>query len=107
MTTPIFAEEAVIGGLLHDNMRFHDVATLLSIDHFTSPQRARVYGAMTYPYEGVSAPPAVCTLTGAMGELTGVVRLSPGAFEDPTLAHGTIEADGTTDEGPVHLSMAF
>lgn len=46
MTTPIFAEEAVIGGLLNDNMRFHDVAPLLSIDHFTSPQRARVYGAI-------------------------------------------------------------
>lgn len=39
-----FAEEAVIGGLLLDNMRFHDVAPLVSVDHFTSPQRARVFG---------------------------------------------------------------
>lgn len=46
MTTPIFAEEAVIGSLLNDNMRFHDVAALLSVDHFTSPQRSRVYGAI-------------------------------------------------------------
>ncbi|WP_313160544.1 DnaB-like helicase C-terminal domain-containing protein [Stenotrophomonas sp.] len=42
--TPAFAEEAVIGGLLLDNMRFHDVAPLVSADHFTSPQRARVFG---------------------------------------------------------------
>jgi len=42
--TPAFAEEAVIGGLLLDNMRFHDVAPLITSDHFTSPQRARVFG---------------------------------------------------------------
>lgn len=42
--TQAFAEEAVIGGLLLDNMRFHDVAPLVSVDHFTSPQRARVFG---------------------------------------------------------------
>ncbi|MGY5921366.1 replicative DNA helicase [Stenotrophomonas africana] len=42
--TPSFAEEAVIGGLLQDNQRFHDVAPLIGADHFTSPQRARVFG---------------------------------------------------------------
>lgn len=42
--TPAFAEEAVIGGLLLDNMRFHDVAPLISVDHFTTPQRSRVFG---------------------------------------------------------------
>ncbi len=42
--TQAFAEEAVIGGLLLDNMRFHDVAPLISADHFTSPQRARMFG---------------------------------------------------------------
>lgn len=41
---PAFAEEAVIGGLLLQNLRFHDVAPLISADHFTSPQRARVFG---------------------------------------------------------------
>lgn len=44
--TPAFAEEGVIGGLLHDNARFHDIATLVSADHFTSPQRARLFGAI-------------------------------------------------------------
>lgn len=42
--TPAFAEEAVIGGLLLQNERFHDVAPIISADHFTSPQRARVFG---------------------------------------------------------------
>lgn len=42
--TPSFAEEAVIGGLLQDNQRFHDVAPLIGSDHFTSPQRSRVFG---------------------------------------------------------------
>lgn len=44
--SPAFAEEAVIGGLLLDNMRFHDVAPLISADHFTSAQRARVFGLL-------------------------------------------------------------
>ena len=42
--TPTFAEEAVIGGLLLQNERFHDVAPLIGAEHFTSPQRARVFG---------------------------------------------------------------
>lgn len=46
METPIYAEEAVLGGLLLDNMRFHDVAPLLSAEHFTSPQRSRVFAAI-------------------------------------------------------------
>lgn len=41
---PAFAEEAVIGGLLLQNLRFHDVAPLISADQFTSPQRSRVFG---------------------------------------------------------------
>lgn len=46
MITPIFAEEAVLGGLLHDNLRYHDVATLIAEGQFTSPQRARVFAAI-------------------------------------------------------------
>lgn len=41
--TPAFAEEAVLGGLLLDNSRLHDVASLLSSSHFTSQARARLY----------------------------------------------------------------
>lgn len=44
--TPTFAEEAVLGGLLLENDRLHDVATLLSADHFTSAPRARLYAAI-------------------------------------------------------------
>ena len=39
-----FAEDAVLGGLLLDNLRFHDVSPIIGADHFTSPQRARIYG---------------------------------------------------------------
>ena len=46
MQTPSFAEEAVLGGLLHDNQRYHDVATMISASQFTSPQRARVFAAI-------------------------------------------------------------
>ncbi|HZF98276.1 MAG TPA: DnaB-like helicase C-terminal domain-containing protein [Pseudoxanthomonas sp.] len=46
MITPSYAEEAVLGGLLLDNMRFHDVAPLLFADTFTSPQRSRVFAAI-------------------------------------------------------------
>lgn len=41
--TPAFAEDAVLGGLLLANDRLHDVAPLLSAEHFTSPKRARLY----------------------------------------------------------------
>lgn len=46
MITPTYAEEAVIGSLLHDNLRFHDVAGMISAAQFTNPQRARVFGAI-------------------------------------------------------------
>lgn len=44
--TPAFAEDAVIGGLLLDNARLHDVAPLLSVDHFTDAGRRAMYAAI-------------------------------------------------------------
>lgn len=44
--TPTFAEEAVLGGLLLDNLRFHDIATLVSADQFTSPTRREMFSAI-------------------------------------------------------------
>ncbi|MGN6223682.1 replicative DNA helicase [Pseudoxanthomonas sp.] len=44
--TPTFAEEALLGGLLLENDRLHDVATLLSADHFTSAPRSRLFSAI-------------------------------------------------------------
>jgi replicative DNA helicase len=44
--TPAFAEDAVIGGLLLDNQRLHDVAPLVSAEQFTDPDRRRLYGAI-------------------------------------------------------------
>lgn len=46
MTTPAHAEEAVIGALLLDNMRLHDVAPLVSEAHFTDARRQRVFAAI-------------------------------------------------------------
>lgn len=42
-TDPRYAEDAVLGGLLLDNLRYHDVAAVISVDHFTNPRRARIY----------------------------------------------------------------
>ncbi|WP_372483789.1 replicative DNA helicase [Stenotrophomonas sepilia] len=42
--TPAFAEEAVLGGLLLENLRFHDIAPLIGADHFTSRQRSELFG---------------------------------------------------------------
>lgn len=41
--TPAFAEEAVIGGLLLDNMRYHDIASIIGEDHFTSTVRRKLF----------------------------------------------------------------
>lgn len=44
--TPAFAEEAVIGGLLLDNMRLHDVAAIVSPEHFTGGGRGQLFMAI-------------------------------------------------------------
>lgn len=46
MTTPAFAEEAVLGGVMANNTAFHDVAAVIAADHFTSPFRQRLWGAI-------------------------------------------------------------
>lgn len=43
MTTPIFAEEAVLGGLMLDNDRYHDIGTVLAANHFTSEHRSAIF----------------------------------------------------------------
>lgn len=43
LDTPTFAEEAVLGGVLLRNETFHEVATFLSEDHFTSGFRKRLW----------------------------------------------------------------
>lgn len=43
MTTPTFAEEAVLGGLMLDNDRYHDVGTVLAANQFTSEHRAAIF----------------------------------------------------------------
>lgn len=44
--TPAHAEDALLGSLLNENMRFHDIAATVSANHFTSPQRSRVFAAI-------------------------------------------------------------
>lgn len=44
--TATFAEEAVLGGILLDNMRFHDIASVVAADHFTSSIRRRIFSAI-------------------------------------------------------------
>lgn len=46
MTTPAFAEEAVLGGVMANNSAFHDIAAVISAEHFTSPFRQRLWGAI-------------------------------------------------------------
>src|SRR5690606_23210528 len=46
MQTPAFAEEAVLGAILLRNENFHDAASLLSADHFTSGFRKRLWTAL-------------------------------------------------------------
>ena len=46
MLTPIYAEEAVLASVMARNEQFHEVAPLLSADHFTSGFRQRLWGAV-------------------------------------------------------------
>ncbi|MHC9085370.1 replicative DNA helicase [Luteimonas sp. RIT-PG2_3] len=46
MQTPVYAEEAVLGGLMANNDAFHDVAPLVGMDHFTNPFRKRLWSAI-------------------------------------------------------------
>lgn len=44
--TPTYAEEAVLSGLMARNDWFHEVSPLLTAEHFTSPFRQRLWGAL-------------------------------------------------------------
>lgn len=46
MTTPTYAEEAVLGGILLRNENYHDAAQWLTDEHFTSAFRKRLWGAL-------------------------------------------------------------
>lgn len=46
MQTPTFAEEAVLGGILVRNENFHDAATYLTADHFTTGLHKRLWAAL-------------------------------------------------------------
>lgn len=46
LTTPAYAEEAVLGGVMANNGAFHEVAALIASDHFTSPFRQRLWTAI-------------------------------------------------------------
>jgi len=46
MQTPTFAEEAVLGGVMANNDAYHDLSSLITAEHFTSPFRARLWAAI-------------------------------------------------------------
>jgi replicative DNA helicase len=46
MLTPIYAEEAVLASVMARNEQFHEVAPLLTADHFTTGFRQRLWGAV-------------------------------------------------------------
>lgn len=46
MITPTFAEEAVLGAVMLDNAKLHEIAPILGLDQFTSPLRARLWEAL-------------------------------------------------------------
>ena len=46
MTTPAYAEEAVLGGILVRNESFHEAGQWLTEEHFTSAFRKRLWAAI-------------------------------------------------------------
>lgn len=46
IATPAYAEEAVLGGVMANNGAFHDVVSLLAMEHFTHPFRRRLWTAI-------------------------------------------------------------
>lgn len=46
MQTPIYAEEAVLAGVMARNEQFHEVAPILSADHFTTALNKRLWVAI-------------------------------------------------------------
>lgn len=68
--TPAFAEDAVIGGLLLDNSRLHDIAPLLSADHFTDASRRTLYASIRDR-----------VLAGEPADAVTIGELHPGLFD--------------------------
>lgn len=57
--TPTYAEEAVLGGIMLRNEHFHEAATYLTAEHFTSPFRQRVWQVIRERIGGGEAADAV------------------------------------------------
>lgn len=79
MQTPAFAEEAVIAGVMAANDRFHDVAVLVSADHFTSPLRQRLWAAIRDRILAGEPADAVTLMEALPDDADAVLSLATGA----------------------------
>lgn len=85
MTTPAYAEEAVIGGVMVNNEAFHDVAPLVSADHFTNPLRQRLWGAIRDRILAGEPADAVTVMEALPDDADAVIALASNATTGGTV----------------------
>lgn len=81
----VFAEEAVLCGLLMDNMRLHDVANIIRAEHFTSADRIAVFSEIRSRV--LAGDPAdVVTICEANGKIADyVMELAASAYSSANI----------------------
>lgn len=84
MKTPTFAEEAVLGGVMCNNAAFHDLATTVSADMFTSPFRSRLWESLRERILAGDAADAVTVSELLPKDAQEVFRLCENAFTGKT-----------------------
>lgn len=124
MKTPAYAEEAVLGGLMANNAAFHDVATLLTEDSFTSPFRRRLWCAIRdrlragEPADMVTVMEALpddasevmdlastATTGGTVSVYAGIVRGNWRRREAATIAQRLLAGARDSDDGAVDAAI--
>lgn len=111
MTTPAYAEEAVLGGILVRNENFHEAGQWLTEEHFTSAFRKRLWAAIRErilagePADAVTMPEALpddaeaiwdlirsCTSSRTVGVYVEIVRKNWRLRQSATIAASLMSA---------------
>ena len=86
MITPAYAEESVLAGVMANNDAFHDIATVVAADHFTSQFRRRMWTAIRDLIVAGEPADAVSVMEALPDDASDVLALAANATTGGTVA---------------------
>lgn len=85
MDAPAHAEEAVLAGVMARNEAFHEASSLVAAEHFTSPFRQELWGAIRDAILGGEPADAVTLMEAMPGDATAILELAGNAITGHTV----------------------